>query len=227
MKSTKPILVYEHSIVAVGQSYPMDGDGRTRVFEERHFQQLSKYLTEYPGCMYFKLLHRRVQFTEYVGVIKVGDLTIEVLPKTDKHTLDKGQWQKILLEMLLISLQVEAKTTTLANISVRQHSVLDTYLQLFLDEAERLIHKGLIKKYRTNISNQTALKGKLLVHQQITKNATHAECFYVGIQSMIRTMCSTSSYERDWSVSPVWVRILCEEMQRPCYYSFRSVSVVR
>jgi 5-methylcytosine-specific restriction enzyme subunit McrC len=115
-----------------------------------------------------------------VGVIKVGDLTIEVLPKTDKHQLDKGEWQGILLEMLLVSLQVEAKTTTLANVSLRQHSVLDTYLHLFLGEAEQLIHRGLVKKYRTNVSNQQSLKGKLLVHKQITKNAVHAERFYVA-----------------------------------------------
>jgi 5-methylcytosine-specific restriction enzyme subunit McrC len=173
-------LVYEHSAVFVGQEYATEKQGAFRCFEDKHLQQLAFFLTQNPNCNYFKSLHKKVQFTEFVGVIKVGDLTIEVLPKTDKHQLDKGEWQGILLEMLLVSLQVKAKTTTLANVSLRQHSVLDTYLHLFIDEAEQLTHKGLVKKYRTNVSNQQSLKGKLLVHKQITKNAVHAERFYVA-----------------------------------------------
>jgi 5-methylcytosine-specific restriction enzyme subunit McrC len=117
-----------------------------------------------------------------VGVIRVGDLTIEVLPKTDKHEKDKQLWQTVLLEMLSVSLQVEAKTTTLANVQIKRHSVLETYLHLFLDEVSRLIHGGLVKKYRVAKGNQGALKGKLLVHKQVTKNIVHAERFYVAHQ---------------------------------------------
>lgn len=167
------IQIFEWGWLTVGQEF----DGY--LFEQNHLDALAKY-EQRTNTQYFRCQYNRVRFNQFVGVIKVGELTIEVLPKTDKHNLNKGQWQQVLLEMLLISLQVEAKTTTQANIQIRQYSVLDTYMQLFLDEAEKLIHQGLIKKYRTNVSNQTALKGKLLVHQQITKNAVHAERFYVA-----------------------------------------------
>jgi len=148
-------------------------------FKQKHLDALAIY-EQQAQTSFFRTYYNKVRFNEFVGVLKVGDLTIEVLPKTDKHELKKGEWQEVLLEILLISFQVEAKTTTLANVNIRKHSVLDTYLQLFLDEAEKLIHQGLIKKYRTHVSNQPALKGKLLVHQQITKNALHAERFYVA-----------------------------------------------
>lgn len=167
------IQVFEWGWLTVGQEF----DGY--LFEQHHLDALAKY-EQQTNTEYFRCQYNRVRFNQFVGVIKIGQLTIEVLPKTDKHELNKGQWQQVLLEMLLISLQVEAKTTTQANIQIREHSVLDTYMQLFLDEAERLIHQGLIKKYRTQVSNQPALKGKLLVHQQITKNAIHAERFYVA-----------------------------------------------
>ncbi|MGK7392135.1 MAG: McrC family protein [Candidatus Cyclobacteriaceae bacterium M2_1C_046] len=180
MKSTKPILIYEYGQLIVGESYLVEEKTNSyRIFNQSHFDALANYLTR-TKCGFFSLLSKRVCFNQFVGVIKIGDLTIEVLPKTDKHVLREAEWQKVLIEMLLISMQVKAKTTTQASITIRQHSVLETYLQQFLYEAERLIHQGLIKKYRTNISNQTALKGKLLIHQQITKNAIHAEQFYVA-----------------------------------------------
>ncbi|WP_255763312.1 McrC family protein [Fulvivirga maritima] len=167
------ILVYEWSWLTLGQEV------QGLQFKKKHLDALARY-EQANQTGFFQVFFNKVRFNEHVGVIKVGDLTIEVLPKTDKHQLNKSEWQQVLLDMLLISLQVEAKTTTQANILIRQHSVLETYFQLFLSEAERLIHQGLIKKYRTNTSNQSALKGKLLVHQQITKNAVHAERFYVA-----------------------------------------------
>ncbi len=153
---------------------------RTRTFKDEHFNLLAQYLTTNPECPFYTLFHRKVKFNQYVGVLRVGDLTIEVLPKTDKHEADESVWQKILLQMLLISLQVEAKTTTTADISVRKHSVLDTYMLQFIQEAESVIHKGLVKKYRTETSNQKALKGKLLIHQHISENLVHAEQFFVA-----------------------------------------------
>jgi 5-methylcytosine-specific restriction enzyme subunit McrC len=166
------IQVFEYSTLKV------EGD-----FTHHHFEALAKYLTENKDCQYYTLLRNAVRFQNYVGVIKVGNLTIEVLPKCDRNqTDDKDTWQRVLLDMLKISLQVEAKTTTHAYIHIRHHSVLETYLHLFLDEVQKLIHHGLVKKYRFNENNETALKGKLLIHKQITKNIVHAERFYVSHQ---------------------------------------------
>ncbi len=165
----------------VGSFYDGPND-QAHEFTQWHFDLLAIYLTKNPQAPFYSLYANAIRFNQFVGVIKVGDLSIEVLPKTDRHSLIKADWQKVLLQMLLISLQVKARTTTRANITVRQHTVLETYLSLFLEEATKLIHQGLVKKYRTNISNQAALKGKLLVHQQLTKNALHAERFYVAHQ---------------------------------------------
>ena len=143
---------------------------------------LAKYYSLNPGCPYFTPSFKSIIFKNYVGVIKVGDISIEVLPKTDRHELGKTEWQSILLEMMKISLQVDAKTSTLADIHIRKHSVLETYIQIFLDEVRKLMHQGLSKKYRRNIGNRKVLKGKLLFHQHVSKNLVHAERFYVAHQ---------------------------------------------
>lgn len=174
----KTIHIFEYGWLKVGDTFD---DGKIE-FKQSHFLALCRYLTNNPKAGYFTLYLNRIRFCNYVGVIMVDDLIIEVLPKTDRHDASPKLWQRVLLDMLSISLQVQAKTTTHADIHVRQHSVLEAYLQLFLEETEILLHQGLVKKYRTNISNQNALKGKLLVHQQVTKNLVHRERFYVSHQ---------------------------------------------
>jgi 5-methylcytosine-specific restriction enzyme subunit McrC len=169
----KTILVYEYDSLRVNEVY------KDVEFSCCHFKHLAEYITINPKPQLFSLFHNSVRFLNYVGVIKVGDLTIEVLPKTDRHADDKDMWQSVLFEMLAISLQVEAKTTNNVEIQIKRHSVLETYVQLFIDDVKTLVHHGLIKKYRQNVSNQTALKGKFHIHQHISKNLMHAERFYV------------------------------------------------
>lgn len=173
MSKIKVIYLYEYTNLIIGEKY------NGNVFQLNHYNELARYLTLNKNCGYYKLLHNSVYFLNYVGVIKVGDLTIEILPKIDKSTEETAVWQNVLINMLNISLQVEASTTTLANINLTQQSILTTYINLFLVEVENLLYKGLVKKYRKERGNKTALKGKLLFSEHIKHNLTHAERFYV------------------------------------------------
>jgi 5-methylcytosine-specific restriction enzyme subunit McrC len=170
----KTICVYEFGSLHIGEGY------NGVEFRTDHLDLLSRYITLNPKPQIFSLLHKRVKFSSYVGVIKVGDITIEVLPKTDRHQEKDEVWQSVLINMLAVSLDVKANTTTDADIHMRRHSVLETYIQLFIDEVRTLVHHGLLKKYRGNVGNQNALKGRLLIHQHISKNLVHAERFYVS-----------------------------------------------
>jgi len=49
---------------------------------------------------------------------------------------------------------------------------------VYLADIERLVNKGLIKRYQKNQSNQNALKGKLLFAKNIQQNLVHRERFY-------------------------------------------------
>ncbi|RYE59442.1 MAG: restriction endonuclease, partial [Sphingobacteriales bacterium] len=174
MKEAKKIRVYEHGFLKVGSEY----EGVK--FEKRHLETLAVYLTQNESNAFYTLFYDKVRFKQYVGVLQVGDLTVEALPKTDNHADDKDMWCRALVEMLAISLQVTAKTTTIASIDVKKLSVLEAYLLMFLNEVERLCHNGLIQKYRRETGNKSSLKGRLLVHKQATENLVHAECFYVS-----------------------------------------------
>ncbi len=133
---------------------------------------------------YFTGIREGIKFKEYVGVIQVGGTTIEILPKADK--IDNGdytKWRNVLLRMLGVCKKISLETISDANLKKRNHSLLEMYFDRFIEEVEKLLNKGLIKKYRTKDSNVFALKGQLLFAQNIQKNFIHQERFYTKHQT--------------------------------------------
>lgn len=178
------IKVFEHSKLYVGNYQGVD-------FNKGHFELLAKLSTN-NDSKFFTLLNNGVKFKEYVGVIQVGNLTIEILPKADKEDFinlnkeevekEKEKWQRILIDMLRQSEYLKLESITESNLKLRANSILELYIDLFLKETEVLLHRGLIKKYIRKEENLNALKGKLSFNKHITKNIIHKEKFYVQHQ---------------------------------------------
>lgn len=172
-------------------------------FKYKHWQSLCRYLDEQNKAEkkrieYFRILNKGIQFTNFVGVIQADNLTIEILPKVDKRattaanetiaelqkqdgavSTDKAQWQKVLLQMLKECRLLKVHQVDFANLRLKSNSILDIYIELFLSEAESLIHRGLIKRYKKKEGNRTALKGQLLFQKQLAYNIVHRERFFV------------------------------------------------
>lgn len=148
------------------------------IFRKHHFDAMVKF-NELHQNKYFTIIHKGIRFGSYVGVIQIGGLTIEILPKADNNeNADKNLWQNVLLNMLKVCKYIQVESISETQLKKRYQSILDVYFELYLIEVERLVKKGLIKKYRKNQSNQNALKGKLLFSQNIQQNLVHKEHFY-------------------------------------------------
>lgn len=172
MKS-KQFTVSEHRPLRV-----KDVNAKGETFTELDLAVLVKYYgSSEKGLPYFSLGHNCVWFCEYVGVLQIGHLTIEVLPKVDDA--DNADWQKRLIEILHTVHNFDVAVTGNANLTLKSNSILDYYFNLFLAENEKLLHSGLVKKYRNVETNRHSLKGKLLVGKQVTVNAVHKERFFV------------------------------------------------
>lgn len=172
----------------------------TKPFKQKHWEALCRYQeqqnkTEATRKEYYRILNKGIQFTNYVGVIQAGSLTIEVLPKTDRerttasnisiNDLDTDDvaklqnWHAVLLQMLKECRLLQVNHVDYANLNLKSNSILDIYLELFLAETEKLLHEGLVKKYRKTEGNKLALKGQLLFSKNIAQNLVHQERFYV------------------------------------------------
>lgn len=169
------IQVFEHSLLPIEQ-------GR---LELRHFVALSK-LNALHNYRYFDLKHNGVMFKQYVGVIQVDGLTIEILPKVDRYEVEdensKKKWQGVLIEMLRVTKKLKIQQVGHADVSKQSIHLLDLYFEWFLNEVQLLIHQGLIKQYYNQTGNVRALKGKLKFAGHISRNIVHKERFYTTHQ---------------------------------------------
>lgn len=163
------IAVFEHSCLWAHKGEERLSDAQLLALQAYHGEV---------GVPYYSLVHKGVKFNEYVGVLQVGDLTIEVLPKAEKSG-DKARWRNVLIKMLQAVGVFDIQAPSSSYLNLKTNSILDLYYALFLKEVDYLLHRGLVKKYRKTEQNSTALKGSIQFGQHIQKNLVHQERFYV------------------------------------------------
>lgn len=171
-KSKNTLQVFEHHTLKVDEASN---------FKMVHFNALEKYGYKTKE-KYFAIGNKRIKFNNYVGVIQVKNLTIEILPKADNNGDDqtsKDKWHNALILMLKECKLIKLNTISNAKLKLKSASILDLYYDLFLSETETIFKHGLRKNYRTVDENLNKVKGKILFTNHIRKNALHKERFYV------------------------------------------------
>ena len=159
-------------------------DWRGRYLEQKELDKLYEY-NDKNDNVYFTGIREGVKFKNYVGVIQIGGLTIEILPKTDKNVSedsDFSAWHGALLNMLKVCKHINVNSVSEASLKRKNNSILDLYFEMYLDEVQSLLRAGLVKKYRSDSSNVFALKGRLDFNKNIQKNLIHQERFFTQHQ---------------------------------------------
>ena len=178
------------NLIQVFEYQKLKFDSKENDFTENHFNAMVKF-NEKNDNKYYTIIHKGIKFNSYVGVIQINGLTIEILPKADKDNSDieaqKKTWQNVLLNMLKVCKHIYVDNISETALKKRYNSILEVYFEMYLNEIEELIQKGLIKKYRRVQENQLALKGKLVFTKNIQKNSIHKERFY----------CEHQVYDKD------------------------------
>ncbi|NQY29676.1 MAG: restriction endonuclease [Flavobacteriaceae bacterium] len=164
------IEVFEHESLRVGD----------KGIKQHHIDALWR-LNEHHENSYFEPIARGVKFKQYVGIIQVNGLSIEIHPKADKYDSDTV-WKEVLLDMLKACGRIKSSTNGPATLKKRNLNLLEVYFEYFLNEVSGLIHRGLIKQYRKETKNTKALKGKLEFAGHIQRNSIHKERFYTTHQ---------------------------------------------
>jgi len=166
----EPIVVYEYGKLTLNDPG----------MDHNKLEALLKF-NEYHNYKYFNGINRGIQFKQYVGLIQVDGLTIEILPKVDRVNKEE-KWRKVLIHMLKSTGKLKVQSTGSANVKRQNLNLLEIYFEMFLKEVQGLQRKGLVKKYRKRTANTLALKGKLEFAGNIQKNLVHKERFYTTHQ---------------------------------------------
>jgi 5-methylcytosine-specific restriction enzyme subunit McrC len=149
-------------------------------FSRNHWKSFVKLNDAHEG-QYFDILHNGIRFKQFVGVIQIDNLLVQIHPKADKDDSNK-KWRGVLLKMLKACGHIKAETAGNANLNKQHLNLLQVYFEYFLNEIESLIHQGLVKKYHNETGIIKSLKGKLDFAGNIRHNLVHKERFYTTHQ---------------------------------------------
>lgn len=166
------IQIFEHQTLKFGDD---------QKFTDSHFKALERYGYKTQE-KYYSVGNKRIKFSNYVGVIQVKNLTIEILPKADGSDSNnvEEKWQNALISMLQECKLIKLDSISNARLKLKSASILDLYFESFLSETERLVRLGLIKSYRKVSENLGKVKGKIQFTEHLRRNYLHKEKFFVA-----------------------------------------------
>lgn len=174
--------VFEHQRVVVGEAVPTARD-ETHTLTSSEHENLARF-ADATSNRYLSAGRRDVRFSKYVGVLQLGRLTIEILPKADHATLtsqtERAHWHRVLIQMLRTVGDLGLEDRDEANLATTPSLLFELFIRRFLADCDQLLREGLTKSYRTEEGNRTSFRGRLLVGQHVRHNASNAARFYVA-----------------------------------------------
>ena len=176
----KPFVIQEHTKIV-----RRDGESTPPYLEQRLYDRLKRFdqRGRAEKDRVFSWGDRSARTTQWVGVIQVPGLQVEILPKIDEADLNgkdekETQARSNLLYMLSVAGQVPVRERDVARLASRKASLSETLAAIFADRLRRELLRGPERAYIRREENLRKFKGKLLIAQQVLHNAAHRERFF-------------------------------------------------
>ena len=136
-------------------------------------------LSEYRDlCLYLKknisnksILYdyNKIKFINYVGIIKVNNLIVEILPKISLSN-DIIKDRKMLIFMLSKCNKLSVDIKELLNSNILNNSLLDILAKVYSKKLLNELQKGLYREYVSKEEALSIIKGKILISKSIKEN---------------------------------------------------------
>ena len=176
----KPFVIQEHTKIV-----RRDGESTPPYLKQRLYDRLKRFdqRGRAEKDRVFSWGDRSARATQWVGVIQVPGLQVEILPKIDEADLNgkdekETQARSNLLYMLSVAGQVPVRERDVARLASRKASLSETLAAIFADRLRRELLRGPERTYIRREENLRKFKGKLLIAQQVRHNAAHRERFF-------------------------------------------------
>ena len=182
----KRVVVGEHARLMRGASSVPAADG-TAVVDARLYDRLRRFDREGrpDGDHVFDWRDGFARTTQWVGVVQVPGLQVEILPKVDAVD-PSAEWgadaqytaRTNLLYMLAVGGDVPVRSRDVARLATRKAPLSETLAGIFADRLRQELLRGPERGYQHREENLRAFKGKLLIADQSQANAAHRERFF-------------------------------------------------
>ena len=128
-----------------------------------------EHLTQHLGIPLFRFFREEARAQQYVGVVKVGEHTIQILPKIGERN---DQNLAYLVFLLSYARRLRLRPTGKGPFEELGGSFLEIWIRYFAVELNRLLRSRLTHHY-VEVEERTGfLRGKLLVERELAGTAT-------------------------------------------------------
>lgn len=147
----------------------------------------------------FKWGNRYIIPQQWVGVISLPGLSLEILPKIS-DSYDELFIKETLLMMFKVAHDIPTKKNIKAKVNFTKNGLIEILISNYLDKIEFYIREGLLYSYCKVTKNLTAVKGSIDFARQINKN----------ILNPTRFICKYSKFDIDNNVNQIIKYTMCE-----------------
>jgi 5-methylcytosine-specific restriction enzyme subunit McrC len=129
----------------------------------------------------FSWEHQAIRVGPYCGVLRIADLTIEILPKVSTKLGDQGQSRGILIAMLRAAGELSATPIGSGPLGFQRFHLLDVFIIDFCQRVNELLRRGAIHSYQPQEENLRAVRGRIHLCEDVRSNLfdrSHIFCRY-------------------------------------------------
>jgi 5-methylcytosine-specific restriction enzyme subunit McrC len=122
--------------------------------------------------------HQAVRFGSHCGIMRVGELTVEILPKIRSDS--EGDTRGVLVAMLRTAGFLASNPTT-ASVATQAQNLLDIFIIDFCQRVTELLRHGAIREYLAQEENITYVRGRLDLREHLRRNmldGAHIHCIF-------------------------------------------------
>ena len=163
--------VIEHESVRIVRSRT---NGQKEL-EEKHTDMLKRLEGKLPTKAW-SWGNREIKFASHCGVISLGELSVEILPKIHGIEADDVESsRKALVRMLYRAQNLKLSKASPAGINLQKRFLLDIFILHFCEQLRAELARGMIRNYVRRERNLNVLRGKLKIAEHLKWNLTHRE----------------------------------------------------
>ena len=110
-----------------------------------------------------------VRVGPFSGIVRAGDLVLEVLPKIEIGAADDAEAQGVLVAMLRAAADLAVDDAGTAPLGVQRRHLLDVFVLDFCARVARLLRGGAIRTYQAFEDDLPTLRGRLRLAEQVRR----------------------------------------------------------
>ncbi|ALC52366.1 hypothetical protein CN899_22015 [Bacillus thuringiensis] len=161
-----------HKYICIRESFDWIWIGGNRdELTQKEYDLLVRYLENNIGDNkeIIQNKYRKLRFINYVGIINIENVTIEIIPKISLSN-DKNIDKQILLRMLSKCSDLELNLDKEINSKIRDSNLLELLAHTYVHSLLKELNKGLYYEYINKEENLNVIRGKLLLNKHVKYN---------------------------------------------------------